>query len=318
MILTVTANSALDRLLFIDEFRPGTTIRPFKTADYVGGKGFDTSVVLQALGVENRAVGFVAGPTGQALTKLLDGYGIIHDLIWVEGDTRIAHIVIEARHHRHSHLIAAGLSVSAEAYQDLLKRYRVYLAQAAWVVAGGSLARGVPVGCYRQLTAIAHEAGVPVLIDSFGPPLLETFAAPPTVVKMNWHEFGETFGPQTKILADLAAAAQKVRARAQISTLIITCGEDGILALTPAGSYLAAAPPQTAVNAAGAGDAVSAALAWRLAAGDNWPEALRWAAATGAAVTLTEGTADCHMADVERIRLQTKVQSLKFSVQVKA
>ena len=30
-------------------------------------------------------------------------------------------------------------------------------------------------------------------------------------------------------------------------------------------------------------------------------EALRWAAAAGAAVVLTEGAADCHMQDIERI-----------------
>ena len=283
-------------------------MRPQKTVDYVGGKGFDTSIVLQALGVDNQAIGFVAGPTGRQLVKLLDGYGLRHDLTWVDGETRIAHIVIEAKHHRHSHLIAAGLQVSAEAYQALLQKYCRYLPQTQWVVAGGSLAAGVPVTCYHQLVEMAHAAGVSILIDSFGQPVRETWPVRPDILKMNWDEFGETFNCPTTTLTNLTAAAQTMRQREQLPALVITCGAQGVLALTPTGNYLATPPPQAAVNAAGAGDAVSAVLAWRLSLNDSWPEALRRATATGAAVTLTEGTAECRPPDVERILPRTIVQ----------
>jgi 1-phosphofructokinase family hexose kinase len=310
MILTITPNSALDRVLFIDEFQPGVTMRPHQMIESVGGKGFDTSVVLQTMGVENTALGFVAGLTGQQLVKLLDGYGLTHDLVWVEGETRIAHVVVETRRQRHSHLITDALSVSPEACQALLERYRTYLDGADWVIAGGSLAGGVPVSFYRCLAELAQQSNTPIMIDSFGPPLVEALAARPAILKMNWAEFSQSFETQTKTLDELAAAAQALRKREQLPALVITCGKEGVLALTPAGNYLADAPTQKVVNAAGAGDGISAALAWRLSRGDNWPEALRWAAATGAAVVLTEGTADCHLTDVERILSQTKVQTI--------
>lgn len=310
MILTITHNSALDRVLFIDEFQPGTVMRPQKMIESVGGKGFDASVVLQALGVNNMALGFVAGTTGQQLVGLLDRYGLTHDLIWVGGETRIAHVLIETRHHRHSHIIAAGLSVSAAAYQALVDRYRHHLRRAEWVIAGGSLATGVPVSSYARLTKLARAAGVAILIDSFGQPLLATLPARPTIVKMNQAEFTQTFGLQAGTPAELVIHAQAVSRRKHLPALVITCGRAGLLAVTPAASYWAAAPPQQAVNAAGAGDGVSAALAWRLSRGDNWPDALRWAAATGAAITLTEGTADCHLADIERLLAQIEVRPL--------
>lgn len=307
MILTVTLNSALDRLLFIDEFQPGTTMRPYKMLDCVGGKGFDTSVVLQALGSKNLALGVVAGLTGQQLVKLLDGYRIDYDLVWVEGETRIAHVLVERQHHRHSHVIAAGLSVSPEAYQALLARYQAYLTSVSWVIASGSLASGVPVEAYRQLVELAHQANVPVLIDSSGPPLLTTLPVRPTILKMNEQEFAQSFGLQVETLDDLIRAGKAIRAREQLPALMLTYGAKGTLLFTPEEAYLAAAPPQPAVNAAGAGDGVSAALVWRLAEGDSWPEALRWAVATGAAVVLTEGTADCHWADIERLFFQAQV-----------
>jgi 1-phosphofructokinase family hexose kinase len=274
----------------------------------VGGKGFDASVVLQTLGVANSALGFVAGLTGQQLVDLLNGYGISHDLVWVDGETRIAHVVVETRPQRHSHLIAAGLSVSPEAYQLFLQRYQAHLDGVTWVITGGSLAEGVPVSCYRHLTEMAQAAGVSILVDSFGPPLLETLPTPPTILKMNGDEFRQSFGVHCETLDDLAAEVQTLYERERLPALVITCGAEGLLALTPEGTYRAASPPQSVVNAAGAGDGVSAALVWRLGEGDSWPEALRWAAATGAAVVLTEGTADCHPADVERILAQTEVQ----------
>jgi 1-phosphofructokinase family hexose kinase len=305
MILTVTLNSALDRILFISEFQPGTTMRPSKMIESVGGKGFDTSVVLQTLTAENIALGLVAGLTGQQLANLLDRYGITHDLIWVDGETRIAHVVIETRHHRHSHLIAAGLSVSSAAYGQLLSRFELLLNKADWVVAGGTIAAGIPVSCYRRMTELVQAQGVSILLDSFGQPLLEALAARPSIVKMNQEEFSQTFAVRAGSLDDLSSAAQAIYQQHALPALIITCGSAGILACTPEGSYLVSVPPQPAINAAGAGDAVSAALVWRRSRGDGWPEALRWAAATGAAVVLTEGTADCRWEDIKFLLANT-------------
>jgi 1-phosphofructokinase family hexose kinase len=308
MILTVTLNSALDRLLFIDEFRPGTTMRPYQMLEGVGGKGFDVSVVLQTLGAENVALGVVAGPTGRQLIGLLDKYGISYELVWVGGETRIAHVIVETAHHRHSHLVAAGLSVSADSYREFIERYERLLNQASWVIGGGSLAAGVPVSAYAELAELARQRGVPMLIDSAGPPLVEAAAVRPAILKMNEIEFSESFGIQAGSLAELRLKAQALREQRQLPALVITCGAAGILAVTQEGSYLAAAPPQPAANAAGAGDGVSAALVWRLAQEYNWPEALRWAAATGAAVVLTEVTAECRWADIERLVAQTTVE----------
>jgi fructose-1-phosphate kinase PfkB-like protein len=128
---------------------------------------------------------------------------------------------------------------------------------------------------------------------------------------MNWSEFCQTFGLQADTMDHLQAQAKAVFERQQLPALVITCGEQGLLAFTPDGSYLATSPAQVVVNAAGAGDTASAALAWRLSQGDSWPDALRWATAAGAAVVLTKGTADCHLADVTRIRAQTRVQQVE-------
>lgn len=308
MILTVTPNAALDRILIIDEFRPGETMRTDRMYHSVGGKGFVASIALRAFAVEALALGIVAGSTGQQLADLLDGYGVQLDLIWVEGETRLAHVIVEQRHHRHSHIIAGALPMTAESMADLLKRYQAYLPQANWVIGAGTVAPGAPVDLYRRLAELASGANVPILLDTSGPPFLAALPARPTVLKLNRAEFAETFNLQINSLTELQAQAQTIYQRENILALIITCGEDGLLALTPEGGYWAVSPPQTVVSAAGAGDMASAVVAWRFSQGDDWPEVLRWAAAASAASVLTKGTAEVSPAEVERLLPQIKIE----------
>ncbi len=311
MILTVTANSALDEVIFIDEFRPTGVMRTQRVVDSVGGKGLDVSVALGSLGVsDSLAVGIVAGETGERLVRLLEHYGVRHDLLRVAGETRSAHVIVETSLHRHSHIITGGYRLSpadAEAFQDLCRRH---LPGASWVVCAGSLPEGMPAGFYEQVTAMAREAGALTLVDCTGEPLRRAAAARPAILKMNQHELAQTFGLAVDALPALLAGVGDLRRRLQLANVVITGGEEGMLAVTEGGCYLARAPRQEAINAAGAGDGASAALVWRLSQGETWPQALHWAAATSAAVVLTEATAHCRMEDVLRIYPQVSVRRI--------
>lgn len=310
MILTFTPNPGLDYLMFIDEFQPGVRIQVEGARYSLGGKGIDTSVALRTFEVDTLALSFVAGAAGQRFLSLLEGYGVRHDMVWVEGETRVIHVVVERRHHRHTHLITSTLAITEPAAADLIQRYQTHLPQANWVVAAGTLAPGWPVTLYQNLIELAQAAQVPILVDSSGPPLLQAIAARPTVLKLNDAEFANTFHTHVASISDLYAQARALREREKLPALVITCGKEGILALTPAGDFLAAAPVQPAINAAGAGDTASGILAWRLGLGESWPEALRWATAASAASVLTEGTADSRREDVERLWPQITIQIL--------
>lgn len=310
MILTVTPNAALDRVIFIDEFRPGTSMRTARWLNKVGGKALDASVALRTFNQATLALTFVAGSVGRLLINLLDGYGIQHDVVWLDGDTRISHVLVETKHRRHSHITAGKITVPPAAAGELLAKFEQHLPAARWVIAGGTLPAGLPVDYYGRLIKLARQAGVPLLLDSSGEPVRAVLASPPAVLKMNWAEFCTTFNAPAGTLQQLAAQAQHVFEREQLLALVLTCGEQGLVAVTPAGTWQAGCPPQPVVNAAGAGDAASAALGWRLSQGDDWPQTLRWAVAVSAASVLTEGTADCRMSDIEAILAQTTVQWL--------
>lgn len=310
MILTVTANAALDRVLFLDEFRPGIAQYTSKAIDCVGGKGFDASIVLQQLKVEQLALGFIAGETGKQLVGLLDGYHIPHDLTWVEGDTRIAHVIVETTYLRHSHITTTGYRVKPPEAERFFENFCQKLKQSSWVIAGGSLAPGLPLNFYEEIARLAGEAGVKTIIDTSGECAKQVACTRAAVLKLNLHEFNTTFGQNAQTETEISSAGRLIIKQYGLPALVITSGENGILAVLQEQVLLAKSPAQVELNSAGAGDAVSAALAWRFSLGDGWEQALRWAAAIGSASVLTEATAEFHVEDMRRIYPEVTVQSL--------
>jgi len=307
MFLTLTANAALDRVIFIEEFVPATTMRAPRFIECAGGKGFDTSVALRGLGQPTTAIGFVAGYYGSLLVNVLTNYGIDIAPIWLPGETRLANVIVETTRARHSHVMIGALPVSAAGLETMLAQYQTHLPAAAWVVAAGSLPPGMPVTFYHTSVTLAHAAGKPVLIDATGAPLWEALPAKPDVVKLNQDEFVDTFGLTGGDLLAIVTAASQLRQTHDLPAIVLTCGREGVVAITAEGVMQAQAPVQRAVNAAGAGDATSAAIVWRRAQGDDWAETLRWAAAVSAASVTTEATAEVRLADVEHLLPDVRV-----------
>ena len=70
MIYTVTFNPSLDYVIQTEELVPGRINRTTHECIYPGGKGNNVSVILSNLGLKSKALGFVAGFTGEALEKM--------------------------------------------------------------------------------------------------------------------------------------------------------------------------------------------------------------------------------------------------------
>ena len=67
MIYTVTFNPALDYVVFLDNLKLGDVNRSTRESIFYGGKGINVSTILNTLGLETTALGFVAGFTGKAI-----------------------------------------------------------------------------------------------------------------------------------------------------------------------------------------------------------------------------------------------------------
>jgi 1-phosphofructokinase family hexose kinase len=311
MILSINANAAVDRVMFIKRFMPGQVMRPDVSLDCVGGKGADSALVLSVMGAPHLLISFMAGENGRQLEKLYRKFGICSELLWVEGETRFSHVIVETDHNNlHSHITTRGYSVSKADCSCFLDCVAERVSAQDWVLCAGSLPEGAPVSFYQQIIQIAHQKGGKALIDCFGKPFTQALASRPEVVKLNRSEFAVTFGYAPDGTLELARAARQVLLDYSLSAMVITLAEEGMLVITQTEAYIAHGLKQTEVNAAGAGDAASAAIAYRLSQGDDWISALQWAGAAGAAVVLTQGTAECFFEDIVRFRPQVQVDTL--------
>jgi 1-phosphofructokinase len=90
VIYTVTFNPSLDYIVSVEDFKVGMTNRTNTELMFPGGKGINVSMVLQNLGLESMALGFMAGFTGREIERLLAVKNVKSDFIEVaSGISRI-------------------------------------------------------------------------------------------------------------------------------------------------------------------------------------------------------------------------------------
>jgi 1-phosphofructokinase len=90
MIYTVTFNPAIDYVLHAEQIQAGCVNRTESEEIFFGGKGINVSAVLAELGVKSKALGFIAGFTGEAIEQGVKGMGIDADFVRLKsGNSRI-------------------------------------------------------------------------------------------------------------------------------------------------------------------------------------------------------------------------------------
>jgi len=299
MILAINPNPAIDHVLFIDSLNKRGMIRSGRALDCIGGKGADSALVLARLGAPHCLVSFIAGRYGQMLEDLYKAYQINYELIWVAGETRVVTVIIEQTKNRMTQISKQGFSISESDCVHLWNSLKQKVGKNDWVLAAGSLPAGASGGFYRNVCEIAHQQGSKVMLDCSGEALKNSLCAQPDIIKLNHAEYCQTLEPKSQTLSGLWNSANLILNRYDIGAIVITLGEDGILLVRKDGSWLGRGPVLKPVNPAGAGDAASAALLYRLSKHDSWQDALRWSCAVSAASVLTEATADCTQEDID-------------------
>jgi fructose-1-phosphate kinase PfkB-like protein len=155
---------------------------------------------------------------------------------------------------------------------------------ASVLVGSGSLPPDAPEDFYPSLARLAHDAGIPAIIDTSGPGIIAAAKAGADVLKPNHHELAEATGESSLEAAALSLIAMGAR------TVLVSAGADGMLAFdhaAPGGYWSARLPESLSGNPTGAGDAGVAAAAVALAEGITEPrEILRRATAWSAAAVL--------------------------------
>ena len=148
MIYTVTFNPAVDYVLYTDEMKVGCVNRSKSEKVYFGGKGINVSLILSQLGVKSKALGFVAGFTGDAIEKGVIQKGVDADFVHLENG--LSRINVKIKSGDETELNGQGPQVSDSALKILFKKLDG-LRDGDMLVLAGSIPDTIPSDIYEKI-----------------------------------------------------------------------------------------------------------------------------------------------------------------------
>lgn len=283
MLLIVSTNPTIDRTIGVPILKPHQVHRCSELHLSAGGKGINVSRACRALGAENRLTGFIGGFAGQQLKGLVEKEGL--EAIWYEApgcETKMSHLLKHADGDT-TVINEPGPYLPPQDRRNLhdLIISQAYGTQAA--VLAGSIPPGMTVDEYVTLCRQLEQITGNVFIDTPGSTLEAIVANPQGFsIKVNREELSEAMKCDLSSANRLNAAMRSlIGAGARL--VCITLGHDGCVAASPKGAWSCAGSPVETVSSVGSGDSFTAGLVHGCLQGQSLPEALRLAAAAGAA-----------------------------------
>ncbi|MGN1154769.1 MAG: 1-phosphofructokinase [Agathobacter sp.] len=287
MIYTVTFNPAIDYVIYTGEVKLGSTNRSVREEIYFGGKGINVSIVLKELGIESKALGFLAGFTGDAIEKGLADMGIDTDFVHLEeGNSRI-NVKIKAT--EETELNGQGPDINNKAIAALFEKID-HLVDGDSLILAGSIPSSLPSDIYEQILERLSGKKIRVVVDATNDLLLNVLKYKPFLIKPNNHELGEMFGVEPETDEDIEKYARRLQDMGAVNVLVSMAGDGAMLIDEFAETHRCGVCKGIVKNSVGAGDAMVAGfLAGYL--NRDYEYALKLGTAAGGATAFSDGLA---------------------------
>ena len=285
MIYTVTFNPSIDYIVSMNGFAIGKTNRTTKEQMLAGGKGINVSTVLSNLGIENVALGFIAGFTGQELKRMTEEQGLVTDFIELsQGVTRIN---VKLKDYDGTEINGMGPVIDDKAVEQLTCQLRK-LQEDDVVVFAGSIPSSMSSTIYRELMEELAPIGIRFVVDATKNLLLNVLEFHPFLIKPNNHELGEIFGAELLTRESVVPYAKKLQEKGARNVLVSMAGEGAVLVAENGEVFMSPAPEGELVNAVGAGDSMVAGFLAGWEASGDYGHAFKMGLAAGSASAFSE------------------------------
>jgi len=309
----VSANPAIDKRMRVSTLVPGHVNRVSEVRAAPGGKAAHVAMVLRTLGADPLWIGFAGGMTGTQLVDGLRALGIRMLPVTANVDTRINLEIIDDQGGV-TELLEPGLPIGEHEWKSFFEACNKTFSQqtsAGIVIASGSVPGGADPGFYAKLTALVHQRGHRIFLDTSGEPLRLALRAAPDFIKPNREEAEWLIGEK---LDDPKSWKKAVNGLIQLGarSALVSLGEDGLVWQAGVGqtTYRAKSSSVTATSTVGCGDATVAAFAYAMAAGMSVEQTLQLGAACGAANCLAESPGRLREADVRTLEPLVRIEKL--------
>lgn len=289
MIYTITFNPAIDYVVRMgSELLPGMTNRSDSEECYFGGKGINVSTILKNLGLDNTALGFVAGFTGKAIAADVERKGI--KARFIELPEGISRINVKIKGAAETEINAQGPRIPQSAQDELFKQLED-LQDGDILILAGSIPSSLPSDVYEKILAKVSDRKIDVVVDATKDLLKNVLKYHPFLIKPNNHELGEMFDTVLKTDDEIEAHAKKLQEMGARNVLISMAG-DGAMLITETGEKHRVGVPKGQVrNSVGAGDSMVAGFVAGFLENHDYSQALKMGTAAGSATAFSDDLA---------------------------
>lgn len=294
MIYTVTFNPALDYIMKLDTLESRDINRSADEEISYGGKGINVSVILNELGEDTTALGFLAGFTGEELEKRLSNDGVNCDFIYLKnGHTRIN---VKIKADNEYDINASGPSITDEDVDRLIDKLKQINDDDTLVLAG-SIPSSLSSDIYERMLESLKDKKINIVVDATGDLLKNVLKYKPFLIKPNHHELGELFGVSINTLDDVELYAKRLQ-QMGARNVLVSRGKEGAALLDENGNlHTIGNVPGRIKSSVGCGDSMVAGFIAGYIQKHDYYYALRLGSACGNATAFTYTLATRHDID---------------------
>ena len=288
MIYTITFNPALDYIMVVPSCRNGEVNRTESEKIMAGGKGNNVSIVLNNMGVENTALGFISGFTGGAIENILADMNCKTDFIKL--DNGFSRINVKIKSDTETEINGQGPDISDGAVKKLYEKLDS-LNDGDTLVLAGSIPSSLSDSIYCEIMDYLKDKKLNIVVDATKDLLVNVLKYKPFLVKPNNHEIGEIFGVELKTRSEVVPYAKKMQEMGAKNVLVSMAGEGAVFVGENGEVYESEAPKGKLVNSTGAGDSMVAGFLAGYMEKQDFMYALKMGLSAGSASAFSENLA---------------------------
>ncbi|MFT8321096.1 MAG: hexose kinase [Bacillus sp. (in: firmicutes)] len=256
MIYTVTLNTAIDRILYVENQLTRKKNNVINSIGYdIGGKATHVSVVLAKMKIDNIATGFIGEHHSALLLSMLQSHQVKSNFIVQKGcRTRESTVIVDDSGNGSFMMTEKGFEISESSHIKLVNYLQENVKKGDLIVFAGSPPSGYSIDNYRQLLETVTKKGGLLVIDAAKEFLREAIKQKPYLIKPNEDELNELIGKSLTKDHEYIEEIIKLHQKG-VEVVVISLGKKGSF-IGFAQQYFKVTPPVVEeVNDTGCGDA---------------------------------------------------------------
>ncbi|MBF2782483.1 phosphofructokinase [Staphylococcus saprophyticus] len=276
MIHVVCPNPALDRTLFLSNFKPNTVNRPTFTKDLLGGKGFNVIRPFIHSQFNNYIIHtLLGGFIGFSLEKNVSDNNINCQITSIKDNNRVCTITIDESTHDTYQIYEKGPNIQNKEITKFIENIKEAVKIEDYVIFSGSLPSGMDSNFYMDTISLLQNKNAKCVLDTSGEDLKKGIEGRPWLVKINDEEFLELIG--VRYSDSIENVVKYVKSFNKVENIIVTLGENGMIAKFGQKLFKVNQPKINVVNPIASGDIFLGSLIQCISQNSSFIESLKYA-----------------------------------------